>query len=103
MKFTREGQVVVRLVADPATRRVLRVEVSDTGIGIPADRREAIFDAFEQAESDTTRRYGGTGLGLTISRRLCEQTGCTLDVTSEVGVGSTFRVTFPDPAGEVAA
>jgi two-component system, sensor histidine kinase and response regulator len=103
VKFTREGQVVLRLVADPATRRVLRVEVADTGIGIPADRREAIFDAFEQAESDTTRRYGGTGLGLTISRRLCEQMGCTLDVTSEVGVGSTFRVTFPDPAREAAA
>jgi PAS domain S-box-containing protein len=103
VKFTREGAVTVRLGADESSRRVQWIEVEDTGIGIPADRLEAIFDAFEQAQSDTSRRYGGTGLGLTISRRLCEQMGCRLDVRSQVGEGSTFRITFAVEAKEAAA
>ena len=74
IKFTEEGEVVVRVevVGGPAARReaVLRFAVSDTGIGIPPDKQERIFRAFEQEDSSTTRRYGGTGLGLTIAARL---------------------------------
>jgi PAS domain S-box-containing protein len=103
VKFTREGRVTVRLGADERTRRVRWVEVEDTGIGIPAGRLEAIFDAFEQAQSHTAREFGGTGLGLTISRRLCEQMDCTLDVRSQAGVGATFRLTFPTEAPKAIA
>ena len=97
IKFTPGGRVTLRVVADDRTRHVRWIEVEDTGIGIPADRLDAIFEAFEQAQTSTAREYGGTGLGLTISRRLCEQMGCTLSVTSTLGAGSTFRITFPVP------
>ncbi len=66
------------------------------GIGIPADRLEAVFGAFEQATSTTSRAFGWTGLGLAISRSLCELLGLTLSVESEVGVGTSFRIAFPE-------
>jgi signal transduction histidine kinase len=103
IKFTPRGRVTLRIVADERTRQVRWIEVEDTGIGVPADRLEAIFDAFEQAQTSTSRQYGGTGLGLTISRRLCEQMGCTLGVTSMQGAGSTFRVTFPQSDSQACA
>ena len=103
VKFTREGTVTVRLVADEGTRQVRRIEVQDTGIGIPPDRLDAIFEAFEQAKSDTSRHYGGTGLGLTISRRLCDQMGLGLEVQSQLGSGSTFRIRFPTETSQAAA
>ena len=92
VKFTEQGRVVVRIVADPASRRPERIEVADTGIGIPAERQAAIFDAFEQADSSTARQYGGTGLGLAVSKSLCDLMGYRLDVRSRVGEGSTFTV-----------
>ncbi|HEV7732374.1 MAG TPA: response regulator [Candidatus Binatia bacterium] len=93
VKFTEDGQVVVAAegIAESTTRASIRIAVTDTGIGIPKDRQAAVFDSFTQADGSTTRRYGGTGLGLTISRRLVELMGGTLVLESEPGRGSTFR------------
>ena len=90
-KFTEQGFVDVAVRAD-ATGKPLRIDVIDTGTGIPADRLGAIFDRFEQADNGTQRRYGGTGLGLAISRTLCELLGFRLAVASEPGVGSVFSI-----------
>jgi signal transduction histidine kinase len=93
LKFTETGAVTV-VVLDDGTAPVA-IEVRDSGIGIPADRLEAIFAPFEQADRGTARRYGGTGLGLAIARATCTMLGLTLGVTSTVGVGTTFRVDLP--------
>ena len=93
IKFTQEGTVTVSIDVN-AAGEAERLHVRDTGIGVPADRLDAIFEAFEQAESSTARKYGGTGLGLPISRKLTELMGFSLDVRSEVGKGSTFTIEF---------
>jgi two-component system sensor histidine kinase/response regulator len=95
IKFTHEGHVVleVSVVARAAERLTLRVEVTDTGIGIPPDRLDRLFKTFSQIDSSTTRHYGGTGLGLSIVKRLAELMGGDAGVTSEVGLGSSFWVT----------
>ena len=87
-KFTHAGSI--ELTIDLADGRTA-FSVCDSGIGIPADRIETIFEAFRQADDSTTRRYGGTGLGLSISARLIELMGGVLTVDSKVGEGSTFR------------
>jgi PAS domain S-box-containing protein len=92
IRFTHRGHVLVRLLLEPGTQRPLRIEVADTGIGIPADRQRAIFEPFEQADSTTTRAYGGTGLGLSIARSLCEALGYELTLDSAPGQGSTFCI-----------
>ncbi|MCA9119223.1 MAG: response regulator [Planctomycetaceae bacterium] len=94
IKFTAEG--TIRIVAGmiPSTPDQLQIEVSDTGIGIPREKLEVIFDPFSQADSSVTRRFGGTGLGLAISRKITEALGGRLTVQSEVGVGSVFRATI---------
>ena len=92
IRFTHRGQVVLSLVADPVTHEARRIDVRDTGIGIPPDRQRAIFEPFEQADSTTSRAYGGTGLGLSIARSLCEALGYRLSLDSVVGSGSTFSV-----------
>jgi PAS domain S-box-containing protein len=91
LKFTEHGEVVVRLETDDAGCPI-RLEVRDTGIGIPADRLDAIFNVFEQAESMINRRFGGTGLGLAISRSLCDLMGHRLEVASVEGQGTTMAV-----------
>ncbi|MEZ4381883.1 MAG: ATP-binding protein [Nannocystaceae bacterium] len=103
-KFTHEGTVTLAVAERVTAReRWLDFSVSDTGIGIPREKQQRIFDAFTQADGSTTRIYGGTGLGLTISRRLCEMMGGTLAVTSEVAVGSTFTATIPVRAAPAPA
>ena len=95
IKFTEVGKVMlkVQVEADEATHRTLHCTVSDTGIGIPADKQQVIFVPFSQVDSSTTRKYGGTGLGLTISRHLVEKMGGKLWVESEVGRGTQFYFT----------
>ena len=92
LKFTERGTITVRVLTDPANQHPVRLEVSDTGIGIPQEKLGLIFDAFQQAEAGTSRKYGGTGLGLTISRALCQLMGYRIEVSSEVGRGSTFSI-----------
>jgi PAS domain S-box-containing protein len=103
LKFTEKGCVTVRVVADAETSVPSHLEVEDTGIGIPANRLQAVFESFQQADAGTTRKYGGTGLGLTIARSLCQLMGYRLDVDSQEGKGSTFRIVFSTQAASVAA
>ena len=107
VKFTERGSITVaisavRWMADSVE---LGFSVADTGIGIPAEVRQKIFEPFSQADSSTTRRYGGTGLGLTICRRLVTLMNGTLELDSEPGRGSTFRffVTLPIASAAPAA
>jgi signal transduction histidine kinase/CheY-like chemotaxis protein/HPt (histidine-containing phosphotransfer) domain-containing protein len=91
IKFTDEGSVtLVASLVDAGQNAKLRVEVRDTGIGIPAEKLHTIFQPFVQADSSVTRKYGGTGLGLAISRRIAQALGGDLSVESKVGQGSTF-------------
>jgi two-component system, sensor histidine kinase and response regulator len=107
LKFTERGEVLVdvrhaRAVMDQPDGEIeLQFTVRDTGIGIPADKQQNVFRAFEQADGSTTRLYGGTGLGLAISRRLIELMGGRIWVESEVNRGSAFHFTarFVRPAG----
>jgi signal transduction histidine kinase/CheY-like chemotaxis protein len=100
IKFTHDGHVLVRIRA--SGEQQLRIEVQDTGIGIPADTCKHLMQPFTQASAETTRKYGGTGLGLAISKQLVELMGGNLRVASVEGEGSTFSFTMPLPAAEDA-
>jgi len=96
VKFTTAGHVHVHVSGEPANegRTMLRFDVEDTGIGIPSQKIEAIFEAFAQADGSTTREYGGTGLGLTITRQLARLLGGNVTVRSQPARGSTFSLTI---------
>ena len=97
VKFTEQGKVTLhaRLLEDHGDTLQVLFEVRDTGIGIPADMHAKLFHAFEQGDSSTTRKYGGTGLGLVITRRLVELMGGKVGVSSTAGQGSTFWFSVP--------
>lgn len=93
LKFTQQGEISILLKELERSIRNTKIEfiVKDTGIGIPRDKHEYIFESYSQASPDTTRQYGGTGLGLAICKRLVELQGGNIDVESETGKGSSFR------------
>ncbi|QDE39631.1 response regulator [Luteibacter pinisoli] len=93
VKFTESGEVALRVEAAPADR--VRFTVSDTGIGIDATQTDVIFEAFRQADGSTSRKFGGSGLGLSISRDLARRMGGDISVASDLGRGSTFTLELP--------
>ena len=104
VKFTARGSVQVSVRLDLPTGFASAILVRDTGIGIPLERQAQIFESFEQGGEETSHRYGGSGLGLALSRRIAQQMGCMLSVESMPGAGSTFTLVFaPANALEVAS
>ena len=97
IKFTEQGQVSVRVFTGQSVEQKIQliVQIGDTGIGIAPENQTRIFDIFTQSEGQSTRKYGGTGLGLTITRRLTEMLGGHIKLISELGKGSTFTLVFP--------
>jgi PAS domain S-box-containing protein len=102
VKFTAHGEVFLSINLLQGAVPMLRVTVRDTGIGIPADRIDRLFQSFSQVDASTTRTHGGTGLGLAISRRLVELMGGRIWAESQLGRGSLFHFEMPLPAGESA-
>ena len=105
VKFTHAGSVTLRVSAERTEHPLLRCEITDTGVGMTPEQIARLFRPFEQADSSTTRRFGGSGLGLRISKRLAELLGGDIEVSSEIGRGSRFVATFAlrDGAGGTAA
>jgi PAS domain S-box-containing protein len=104
-KFTRQGTITLRVLREAGEdgRGVIRFDVADSGIGMSQEQMARLFQAFTQADSSTTRNFGGTGLGLTITRHFCAMLGGDIQVASEAGKGSTFSIRLPaDTAAEPA-
>ena len=98
VKFTNQGKVELRVYSgtdDVSNEERVLIVIEDSGVGIPQDKLEAIFDPFTQADASISRKYGGTGLGLPIAKTLCEAMGGTIHVMSELGVGTVFRLALP--------
>ena len=95
VKFTEQGSIRVVLVSDAATGRPTRITISDTGVGIPEDQLERIFEPFEQGDNSRRRAHNGVGIGLPLARRLCHAMGCQLMVQSQPGKGSRFTIRLP--------
>jgi signal transduction histidine kinase len=101
IKFTTEGEVNVAVEIDPVTSQPVSISVRDTGIGIPPDRQQKVFEPFEQGDSSTRREFGGTGLGLSIVKAFAELIGAAIEVESELGKGTTFTVWLPQSVASV--
>ncbi len=95
VKFTEEGEVIVEVSASKEQPDVVEIKVKDTGVGIPADKLDIIFDPFSQADGSTSRKFGGTGLGLAIAQRFVALMKGEIDVHSELGKGTTFILRIP--------
>jgi len=98
LKFTEQGKIVLKLArnhGNNARALPVAISVTDSGIGIPADEQELVFEAFRQVDGSTSRRHGGTGLGLTISRQLARLIAGRIQIESQVGIGSTFTLLLP--------
>ena len=91
-KFTHNGEIVLHIELDD---RYMLIRVTDTGIGIPADKLQELFTDFMQVDSSTTKQYGGTGLGLALCKRFTEMLGGSIKVSSQLNAGSTFSVKIP--------
>ena len=104
LKFTESGKIMVVATGSEidADTHKLRIFVTDTGVGIAADQHERIFDSFRQADGSTTRRFGGTGLGLAVTRNLARMMGGDITVASELGTGSVFTFSFTAQAARTA-
>jgi signal transduction histidine kinase len=98
IKWTDAGSITLRVHVEREMRRPVRIDVIDTGVGIAEEHQQAIFGAFEQVGVWPARQHGGTGLGLTISRSLCQLMGYELTVASRAGAGSTFSIIMDVPA-----
>ncbi len=95
LKFTEKGEIVTSLkLIEQSERNFLQVSIKDTGIGIPENRKNRLFQSFSQVDASTTRKYGGTGLGLIISKKLVEAMGGSINVESEINEGTTFTFDF---------
>jgi signal transduction histidine kinase len=106
IKFTSQGTITLKVhryqnTDEQSTEDWLQFEIADTGIGMTVEQIEHVFEAFNQVDNSTTRQYGGTGLGLTISDRFCRMMGGKIIVNSQIGQGSTFTVQLPSRAIEV--
>jgi two-component system sensor histidine kinase RpfC len=101
-KFTEQGTVRLRLPAERQTDDHVVLEVVDDGIGISAEQQRRLFQPFAQGDGSTSRRFGGTGLGLALTRRTCEMLGGTIELESQAGHGTTFRVTLPRWSSQTA-
>ena len=95
IKFTNQGEVSVTVETDAESAQPVSISVRDTGIGIPPDRQQKVFEPFEQGDSSTRREFGGTGLGLSIVKAFAELIGAAIEVESELGKGTTFVFTCP--------
>ncbi|MET0634890.1 MAG: response regulator [Chitinophagaceae bacterium] len=95
LKFTTTGSITLEVMPAPHNDSMIQFSVKDTGIGIPADKHQQIFEAFQQADGSTKRKYGGTGLGLSISRQLAQLLSGNITLDSETGAGSRFTLTVP--------
>lgn len=98
VKFTNEGKISIDVVRSASIKHGIDIRVTDTGIGIAADKQRAIFEAFHQGDGSTSRKYGGTGLGLAISRAMTELLGGEISVSSTPGKGSVFTLSIPSEA-----
>jgi CheY-like chemotaxis protein len=97
-KFTQDGKLT--LAVDRVDRAMIRIAISDTGIGMSKEQLGRLFEAFSQADASTTKKFGGTGLGLAITRHFCRLLGGDITVASRIGDGSTFTIVIPDQTAE---